>query len=272
MSTNTDFSFEQIRHGLQKLGVEAGQVVMLHASLRSIGSVEGGPSGLLRAILDVLTSEGTLMMLVGSKNAIYDIGDMSEAAKKSALKDRIAFDPDQTPANPEWGVIGEALRTLKSSHRSQHPDYSFAAVGHKAKELTADHGYDYCHGPCSPLGKLCEHSGKVLLLGAPFQSVTLVHLCEHLASVEGKRVIKYEAPVVEGGKRVLVGIERFDTRRDIPGYGEDDYFGPIVEDYLKREGGKSEKVGQAASYMLDAQKFKQHGIFWLESNLPHALL
>ena len=39
MSTDTDFSFEQIRYGLQKLGVEAGQVVMLHASLRAIGSV-----------------------------------------------------------------------------------------------------------------------------------------------------------------------------------------------------------------------------------------
>ena len=66
---------------------------------------------------------------------------------------------------------------------------------------------------------------------------------------------------------MLVGIGRFDTRRDIPGYGEDDYFGPLVEDYLKREGGKGVKVGQAVSYMLDALKFKQHSRFWLESNL-----
>ena len=74
----------------------------------------------------------------------------------------------------------------------------------------------------------------MLLLGAPFQSVTLVHLCEHLASVKGKRVIAYEAPVIEEGKRKLVGIERFDTRRDIPGYGMDDYFGPMVVDYFRR--------------------------------------
>ena len=174
------------------------------------------------------------------------------------------------PANPDWGATGEALRILNGAYRSRHPDYSFTAVGCMAKELTADHGYDYCHGPSSPLGRLCEYAGKVLLLGAPFQSVTLVHLCEHIASVEGKRVIKYEAPVVENGQRVLVGIERFDTLRDIPGYGEDDYFGPMVEAYLSQRGGKSGKVGRATAYMLDAQAFKQYGVSWLESNLRNA--
>jgi aminoglycoside 3-N-acetyltransferase len=271
MSTNTSLSLEQIRQNFQQLGVEAGQVVMLHASLRAIGRVEGGPSGLIEAILEVLTIKGTLMMLVGSNSAVYDIGDMSEAEKKTALAERIAFDPDQTPANPDWGSIGEALLDLKAAYRSRHPDYSFAAVGRMAKELIADHGYDYCHGPSSPLGKLCEHGGKVLLLGAPFQSVTLVHLCEHLASVKGKRVIEYEAPVVEGSQQVLVGIKRFDTRRDIPGYVENDYFGPMVKDYLRQGGGKSGRVGQAVSYMLDAHEFQQFGIFWLESNLPNAI-
>ena len=267
MSSNTRLSLEKIRHSLRQLGLKAGQIVMLHASLRKIGPVEGGPQGLLDAILGVLTIRGTLMMLVGSKGALYDIGDMSEADKKAVLAERSTFDPYQTPANPDWGVVGEALRNLDESHRSRHPDYSFAAVGCMARDLVADHGYNYCHGPASPLGKLCEHGGKVLLLGAPFQSVTLVHLFEHLASVKGKRVIKYEAPVIEGGQRVLVRIKRFDTRRDIPGYGADDYFGPMVEDYLRQGGGKRGRVGQAASYMLDAKEFKQFGIFWLESNL-----
>ncbi|MBW2564090.1 MAG: AAC(3) family N-acetyltransferase [Deltaproteobacteria bacterium] len=162
MPTNTIFSLEQIRHGLHTLGVEAGQVVMLHASLRTIGGVEGGPSGLLQAIFNVLTIEGTLMMLVGSKGAIYDIGGMSETGKKAAITDRTAFDRDQTPANPDWGVLGETLRVLKGSHRSRDPDYSFTAFGRMAKELTADHSYDYCHDPSSPLGKLCKYGGKVL--------------------------------------------------------------------------------------------------------------
>jgi len=243
---------------------------MLHASCRAIGPVEGGPRGLLKAILDVLTIEGSLMMLVGSKGAIYDIGDMSQAEKKAALAARAAFDPHQTAANPDWGVVGAALLNLTGSHRSRHPDYSFAAVGRLAQELVADHDYAYCHGPSSPLGKLCELGGKVLLLGAPFQSVTLVHLCEHLASVEGKVVLRYEAPVVQGDQRVLIGIERFDTRRDIPGYGEDDYFRPMVRDYLRQGGGNKGKVGQAISYVLDAQEFKEFGIGWLESKLPGA--
>jgi aminoglycoside 3-N-acetyltransferase len=209
------------------------------------------------------------MMLVGAKDAIYDITDMSNAAKKAALIKSSAFDPDQTPANPDWGAIGEALRVLDGAYRSRHPDYSFAAVGRMAKDLTVDHPYDYCHGPSSPLGRLCEYDGKVLLLGAPFQSVTLVHLCEHLASVEGKLVIKYEAPVVKSGQRALVGIESFDTRREIPGYGENDYFGPMVQAYLTQRHARSGNLGRAASYMFDAQEFLQFGVCWLESNLPN---
>ena len=268
MPSDYNISIKQIRNGLLQLGIGAGQVIMLHASLRAIGRVEGGPGGLLQAILDVLTNEGTLMMLVGAKGAVYDIGGMSEAAKRAATTGRTVFDRDRTPANPDWGVLGETLRTFEGAHRSRHPDYSFAAVGRMAKKLTADHGYDFCHGPSSPLGKLCKNGGKVLLLGAPFQSVTLVHLCEHLASVEGKCVIKYEAPVAEYGKTVLVGIERFDTRRDIPGYSEDDYFGPMVADYIRQGACKSGKVGQADSYLFDAQEFKQFGTCWLESKLP----
>ena len=73
---------------------------------------------------------------------------------------------------------------------------------------------------------------------------------------------------IEDGQRELVDIKRFDTRRDIPGYVKKDYFGPMVEDYLRQGGGKRGRVGKATSYILDAQEFKQFGVFWLESNLP----
>ena len=148
MSNNTKLSLKTIRHSLLQLGLEAGQIVMLHASLRTIGRVESGPRGLLDAILGILTIDGTLMML------------------------------------------------------------------------------------------------------------------------KGKRVIQYKEPVIEDGQRKLAGIKRFDTRRDIPGYVKKDYFGPMVEDYLRQGGGKSGRVGKATSYILDAQEFKQFGVFWLESNLP----
>lgn len=76
--------------------------------------------------------------------------------------------------------------------------------------------------------------------------------------------------MIENGQREFIDIKRFDTRRNIPGYyGKDGYFKSMVEDYLGQGGGKRGEVGQAASYILDAQDFKQFGIFWLESNLPN---
>lgn len=50
---------------LRGLGVHAGQSVMLHASVKAIGWVVGGPDVVLDALLEVLTPSGTLIMGVG---------------------------------------------------------------------------------------------------------------------------------------------------------------------------------------------------------------
>ena len=49
---------------LSKLGLASGDTVMLHASVKAVGWIVGGPDMVLRAILDVLGSTGTLMMYV----------------------------------------------------------------------------------------------------------------------------------------------------------------------------------------------------------------
>lgn len=44
------------------LGVAPGQVVMLHASVKSVGKIVGGPNVIIQALLSTLTPTGTLMM------------------------------------------------------------------------------------------------------------------------------------------------------------------------------------------------------------------
>jgi len=46
---------------LRALGIAAGDTLMVHSSLSSIGYVEGGPNTVIDALLEVLTSSGTLM-------------------------------------------------------------------------------------------------------------------------------------------------------------------------------------------------------------------
>ena len=93
-------SRRQLRSELREIGVEAGISVMLHASLRAIGRVEGEPATLLKAILDVLGAEGTLLMLVGSKGALYDIAEWPDA-RSHRMPGNNAAGP--SPPSPQRG-------------------------------------------------------------------------------------------------------------------------------------------------------------------------
>ena len=63
----------RLREDLQDLGVKPGQVLMLHASVKSIGWIVGGPRMVLEAILETLTPSGTLMMLASWEDNPYDL-------------------------------------------------------------------------------------------------------------------------------------------------------------------------------------------------------
>lgn len=47
---------------LRELGLQAGDVVLVHSSYKSLGEVEDGPQTVIDALLEVLTPEGTLIM------------------------------------------------------------------------------------------------------------------------------------------------------------------------------------------------------------------
>ena len=50
---------------LRRLGVQAGDVVMVHASLRAIGPVTGGADAVLDALEAAVGEDGTLLMVLG---------------------------------------------------------------------------------------------------------------------------------------------------------------------------------------------------------------
>ncbi len=56
------YSVEQLANDFRRLGIRAGDTVMLHASVRAVGEVAGGPGAIHLAVKSTLTPEGTLMM------------------------------------------------------------------------------------------------------------------------------------------------------------------------------------------------------------------
>jgi aminoglycoside 3-N-acetyltransferase len=250
---------------LQRLGLLPGEVVMLHASVKAIGWIVGGPDMIIQALLDVLGPEGTLMMYVGWEEDPYLSAAWPEEDRRRAyLEECPPFNPVVSRANRKWSILTEYLRTWPGACRSNHPEASVAAVGAKARWLTTDHPLHYPYGIGSPFAKLCEANGKVLLLGAPLSTLTILHHAESLAQVPDKRIMRYKMPIVQGGRHVWVEIEDIDTSQGIVDWEGGDYFKAIAQEYLSFGKGRSGKVGAAQSHLFDAAGLVEFAIQWME--------
>jgi aminoglycoside 3-N-acetyltransferase len=248
---------------LRKLGVAAGQTVMLHASVRSVGWIVGGPDIIIQALLDVLETKGTLMMLVSWEDSPYNLVKWPKDWQQAFLEECPPFDPATSRAYRKWSILTEYLRTWPGAFRSNNPDASFAAAGALARWITENHPLQYGFGLGSPLAKLCEAKGKVLLLGAPLNTITILHYAENLAKVPNKKTVRYKMPLLCHGRRVWVEIEEFDTCGNILP-GAEEYFEAIPHEYLASGRGCSGKVGEAQSYLVDAADMTEFTVQWLE--------
>ena len=60
--------------GFDGLGIAPGDTVMVHASVRAVGEVAGGPDQIHLALKDALTAAGTLMMYASCPAHYDEIG------------------------------------------------------------------------------------------------------------------------------------------------------------------------------------------------------
>jgi aminoglycoside 3-N-acetyltransferase len=254
---------KQLAEDLRQLGVAAGQLLMVHSSLRALGRVMGGPNTVLTALQDALTPSGTLLMYIGWEHAPSDI--FEEAAEVQALfyAHCPPYDPQTARAVRDHGVLVECFRTWPGVLRSAHPDCSFGAWGAYAAWIVADHPFNYGYGPGSPLHKLCEADGYVLLLGAPLDTLTVLHYAEDRARLPNKRIKRYRCPILHNGETLWVDLEEFETGD--PVIDADYAFETIGQDYVASGKGRVGTVGSATSYLLPAADLVQFGIEWLES-------
>jgi len=168
-------------------GVERDGVLLVHTSFRATRPVEGGPGGLIDALRDALGPEGTLVMPCWP-------GD-----------DDVPFDPANTPAAADLGVVAETFRRLPGVVRSDHP-FSFAAIGprrtHRRGTLPLPP-----HGP-----RARGDSPHTSTAGHPAGVATTGH---HAAPAEGMAGVPYAVPnhctVLEDGRSVRIDYGRTTT-------------------------------------------------------------
>jgi aminoglycoside N3'-acetyltransferase len=209
-----------------------GDTVMVHASLRRLGPVEGGAEGVIAALDRAVGSEGTLLMVLGARDDWSWVNERPEAERAALLCDAEPFDAQTTPADPEVGVLAEVFRRHPGTVVSDHPEGRFAARGRLANALIAEPPWDDYFGSGSALERLVEARGRVLRLGADIDTTTLLHYAEHRAQVPDKRRVVRFRKVLAAGRSEIRRVETLDDAEGIVDYDGPDYFGVILREYL----------------------------------------
>src|SRR5690606_16508804 len=137
----------------------------------------------------------------------------------------------------------------------------FVAWGKQAGYLFSSQPWDYAYGRGSSLERFVELDGKILLLGCDHDTVTFLHYVEHIADIPGKRVARYEVPVVENGQRVWRAMEEFDPAgTGVHANWPDRFFARVVDSYLDLSGNAGGRVGDAYCHVLPAAGLRDYAL------------
>jgi aminoglycoside 3-N-acetyltransferase len=263
----------RLARDLEMLGLRSGGAAMVHCRMSALGHVLGGAESVVRALLDALGPEGTIMAYTGWQDAPPDDLDaLDEETRRAYLEEHPAYDPHVALSRRDHGRVPEALRTWPGALHSGHPEAGVAALGPLAETLTASHPYDDAYGAGTPYARLVELGGQVALLGAPLNSVTLVHHAEAVSLVPGKRRVSYRYPVLEDDERVWRIFSDIDSSEGALPYehivGEEDYLEHIARSALAAGVGRSGPVGEATAHVFKAQELVEYAVGWIERSFP----
>ncbi|HOE07303.1 MAG TPA: AAC(3) family N-acetyltransferase [Treponemataceae bacterium] len=245
----------------KRLGLSKDMTVIVHASLRSFGWVCGGAVSVILALEEVLGTGGTLVMPSHS----YDISDPAHWENPpvpSAWIERIRsemplFYRDLTPTT-SMGKIAETFRKQNGVVRSSHPSSSFCAWGKHKDYIVQDNKLDFSQNEQSPLGRVYELGGYILLIGVAHEKNTSLHLAEYKAEYPGKKIIQEGYPCMENGKRV------WKEASDIAYISED--FPLIGYEYEACGKVKKGYAGKALCRLINQKDFVDFAASWMKKN------
>jgi len=251
---------------LRGLGVQDGDVLLVHTALSRVGWIAGGAQALILALQEAVGSHGLIAMPAQSGHlsdpAEWENPPVPEAWWPIIRDEQPPYDP-RLSATRGLGVVPEVFRSMPDVLRSDHPHDSFTAWGAGAQALLADHVLGEGFSEKSPLGRLLTHEAKILMLATDWESCTALHLAEALAQVcppkragatmttpEGPRWVWFEEPDHDGDDFAKLGAAF-----------EAEAAGAV----------RTGQVGLAPSRLLPMRALIDFAVPWLQANRPGSL-
>lgn len=243
----------QLTADLRRLGIDPGDVVFVHSSLRSLGFVEGGASAVLDAMWDAIQPGGTLVV-----PTFYMLGTILGTCRDPEY----VFDPRKLGSN--LGALPDTFLARPGVRRSIHPTHSVSALGPQAEFIVGEHHRaPSTFGEGSPWHRFTQLDGKLLGLGISMGPVTYYHHVEDMLGaaypidVWMPETFQLRCNDFEGN-RILVPVRPFrfelmERRIDHPSQND------LREEFrveLSRRGVlHSGKVGQGDAWWASSQAF-----------------
>jgi aminoglycoside 3-N-acetyltransferase len=247
------YSRSELADAFRALGVAPGDTVMLHASVRAVGQIAGGPDQIHLALKDALTAAGTLVMYASCPDYYDEVerGTLTAEQERELLEKLPPFDPLTARSARDNGTLVEFFRTYPGSRVNAHVA-RFVVWGKHTDDLLTPQPWNYAFGRGSLLERFVRQlDGKILLLGSDHDAVTFLHYAEHIVDIPGKRVARYKVPVAAN---VWRDMEEFDTS-DAGAHPNwpPRFFAQLVDRSLARTQNHGARVGDAQSFLIDAR-------------------
>ena len=196
-----------LHHDLRALGLAPGDTVMVHASMRAVGPIAGGPDQIHLAIKDALSADGTLLMYASCPEHYDEVGRgiLTPEDEAELLEKLPAFDARTARSARDNGALVELLRTCPARRSTITSRGSWP--GGQGTRLFAEQPWDYAFGARSALERFVALDGRILLLGSDHDTVTFLHYAEHVGDSR-TRHRAFQVPVLESGGASGAGWRR----------------------------------------------------------------
>ncbi|MFC6331878.1 aminoglycoside N(3)-acetyltransferase [Paenibacillus septentrionalis] len=245
----------------KECGLLEGQTIMVHTSLSKLGFVVGGAETFIRALLEIVGEQGTLIMPSQTwKNLDPSTGVHWEEPIEwwPAIREHWpAYDKEVTPSIG-MGVVAEMFRKWPGAQRSNHPARSIAALGKHASHITRNHDLSNIFGEGSPLDKLYHLNGYILLVGVGYDKNTSLHLAETRANFPDKKFSDESSAMMINGKREWVTYKTQAV--------DDGDFIRLGQEYDIERNVQVHKIGNADVRFLEQRPLVDWATAWMERN------